>query len=73
MCEPLLLRREALTPGAFTLDAGILIAGSSPVNEPQLASRWLAFFAFAQAVHYGVWLKCIPEEDTSRSIVAAGG
>lgn len=34
----------------------------APVSDPDLAVRWVRFFAFAQAVHYGLWLRVVPEE-----------
>jgi hypothetical protein len=33
---------------------------------PDLGLRFVLFFAFAQSVHYGVWLRAVPEEDRAR-------
>jgi hypothetical protein len=35
-------------------------------RDPVWALRALAFFAFAQSLHYAVWLKLVPEEDRAR-------
>jgi hypothetical protein len=32
------------------------------VGEPW-CTRWVVTYAFAQAVHYGIWLRLVPEED----------
>src|SRR5207342_1597240 len=42
--------------------------GANALADPPscLALRFTGFFAFAQAVHYGVWLKLLPEEDRAR-------
>jgi hypothetical protein len=38
------------------------VAASSP-----LALRFVTFFAFAQTVHYAVWLRLVPEDDRPRA------
>lgn len=35
----------------------------APGLEAPWALRWVLLFAFAQSVHYGVWLRLIPEDD----------
>jgi hypothetical protein len=35
------------------------------VAEPW-ATRWVLSFAFAQAVHYGLWIRVVPDEDQRR-------
>jgi hypothetical protein len=64
--EPLLVRTHALVPGRYALDAFEFAATLSPVRDPIWALRWAIVFAFAQAVHYGVWLRSVPEEDRAR-------
>ncbi len=44
-----------------------LIPQLSVGNDPVLAVRMTLFFAFAQSVHYGVWLRLIPDEDRERT------
>ena len=61
--------------GAF--DASAQIGGSAPslremvpslsfVADPRLGMRLVLFFAFAQSVHYAVWVRLVPEEDRPR-------
>ncbi len=38
----------------------------APVTDGCLATALVMWFAFAQAVHYGVWLRLIPEDDRER-------
>jgi len=38
----------------------------SPVSSPSLAPRFVAFFAFAQSVHYAVWVRSVPDEARPR-------
>jgi hypothetical protein len=41
--------------------------GLAPLGvSEEIAARFVIFFAFAQAVHYTVWLRLIPEEDRER-------
>ncbi len=67
-----------------TLSAGWALGGMDGVwfaesLAPGLPSGWAArlviLFAFAQAVHYGVWVRLVPEEDrpqrTPRSFLAS--
>jgi hypothetical protein len=57
--------RHAAAPSAFapaTFDdvrATVVPAGFDPVH----ACRWLALFAFAQSVHYGAWLRVVPDAE----------
>ena len=39
----------------------------SPIARSPLASRFVLFFAFAQTVHYAVWLRLVPEDDRPRA------
>jgi hypothetical protein len=48
---------------------GVHLATLSPAwldAGPTVALRFVLFFAFAQSVHYGVWLRTVPEEDRAR-------
>ncbi len=38
----------------------------SPVADPTLGVRFVLAFAFAQSVHYAVWLRVLPEDDRPR-------
>lgn len=48
-------------PRATSLDEQILLL-APPGASPREAVRWVLFFAFAQSVHYGVWLRVIPDQ-----------
>jgi hypothetical protein len=39
----------------------------APIGQPVLALRLVLVFAFLQAVHYGVWLRLVPEDDRPRA------
>jgi hypothetical protein len=39
----------------------------APLSDPTWVLRLMLSFAFAQAVHYGVWLRLIPEDDRPRA------
>lgn len=43
------------------------VAALAPFASPSFGVRLVLLYAFAQAVHYGVWLRLIPEEDRPRS------
>lgn len=57
-------------PGFHTFARGLgwgpLIAELAPGVRGQLAGRLVLLFAFAQSVHYAVWLRLVPEEDRPR-------
>jgi len=42
------------------------LAALAPFAERSLGVRLVLLFAFAQAVHYAIWLRLIPEEDRPR-------
>jgi hypothetical protein len=42
------------------------LAELAPGLDPAVGTRWVVTFAYAQAVHYGLWLRVIPEEDRDR-------
>ena len=48
-----------------SLDVNALAAGIAPGGTLG-AFHVLLFFVFAQSVHYGVWLRLVPEEDRAR-------
>jgi hypothetical protein len=43
-----------------------MIGTLSLVADPALGMRFVLFFAFAQSVHYAVWVRLVPEEDRPR-------
>lgn len=51
-------------PGAPSLEDHF--ASLAPGLDPTWATRWVVAFAFAQAVHYGLWLRVMPEESRER-------
>ncbi len=57
-------RFAAALPAALQLDGHI--AALAPGAEPALAQRLVLLFAFAQSVHYGIWLRLMPEDDRPR-------
>jgi hypothetical protein len=38
----------------------------SPFRDPELSLRFVLFFAFAQSVHYAIWLRAVPDEARPR-------
>jgi hypothetical protein len=48
------------------LEPGPLVAAMGPVASPLWGVRLVTLFAFAQSVHYAVWLRLVPEEDRER-------
>lgn len=69
-----LVERGLLAAGGFFaprtgLDLGQLsyaLAAPWADAHPVFALRMVLFFAFAQSVHYGVWLRLVPEDDRGR-------
>jgi len=49
------------------LDAELLVETLAPVSDPVLSVRAVLVFAFAQSVHYAVWIRLVPEEDRPRT------
>ncbi|MBX3215504.1 MAG: hypothetical protein KF850_25930 [Labilithrix sp.] len=47
-------------------DAGALVDALAPLADPVLSVRAALVFAFAQSVHYAVWVRLVPEEDRPR-------
>ncbi len=59
------LRETADAFAGLTLD--VQMRSLSPVADPALSLRFVLFFAFAQSVHYAVWLRAVPEEARPRA------
>ena len=55
---------EVAGPAALPLDWQLTVL--TPGLSPVWALRLLLLYAYAQAVHYSVWLRLIPEEDRDR-------
>jgi hypothetical protein len=49
-------------PGSWASHVGTL----APFAGPEVGLRLVLLYAFAQSVHYGVWLRLVPEEDRPR-------
>lgn len=64
--EPVLRRAHGFVAPATGLDWSDLVVSLSPVADPVIGFRLVLWFAFAQSVHYGVWLRLIPEDDRVR-------
>lgn len=59
------LPSREITPFAgLTLD--VQMRSLSPFTDPELSTRFVLFFAFAQSVHYAVWLRAVPDEARPR-------
>jgi hypothetical protein len=52
----------ATGPGSWSAHVATL----APFATPAVGVRLVLLFAFAQSVHYGVWLRLVPEEDRPR-------
>lgn len=46
---------------------------TAPGTGPTAALRWVAAFAYAQSVHYGLWVRVIPEEARDRPSTRSWG
>jgi hypothetical protein len=67
--EQLVIGVGAVVVPRTGLDFGELVyALAAPWADahPLFALRMVLFFAFAQSVHYGVWLRLVPEDDRGR-------
>jgi hypothetical protein len=68
VAEPVLSALGAWTAPATGTSFGELVETLSPLEgHPVLALRLVLVFAFLQSVHYGVWLRLVPEEDRPRA------
>jgi hypothetical protein len=61
-----LLTHHALLRGPTSVPRGALFSGISGGLPTPWDARVVASFAFAQSVHYAVWLRWIPEDDRPR-------
>jgi len=52
--------------GRGFVDPSSLLSSVAPVRGAAWSTRLLLFFAFAQSMHYGVWLRLVPEQDRER-------
>jgi hypothetical protein len=59
--DPIVSGVPAIVSGTFSF-AHVAASVAPNVAEP-LAARLVLFFAFAQSVHYLVWLRLVPEDD----------
>ncbi len=64
--EPVTRLARGFVAPATGLDWHELVTTLSPVADPVIGFRLVLWFAFAQSVHYGVWLRMIPEDDRAR-------
>ncbi|MBX3220749.1 MAG: hypothetical protein KF795_09535 [Labilithrix sp.] len=46
--------------------ADALVGALAPLGDPVMAVRAVLAFAFAQSVHYAVWVRLVPEDDRPR-------
>lgn len=61
------LIRGLLLPSSLdSRDLHVLARSLTWTGNADLSLRIIAFFAMSQAVHYGIWLRLIPEEDRTR-------
>lgn len=51
---------------ATALGLDTIVAMIAPVGDPVLGARIVFLFVFAQAVHYVIWLRLVPEEARER-------
>jgi len=63
LLDPLVLRLSAATGSLAGLDTAYFLAALTPDGlDPALGGRLVLLFAFAQSVHYGIWIRMMPEE-----------
>jgi len=60
------LAMETLSVNPGGLDIYYHLASLSPGVPGMLGARLVLLFAFAQSVHYAVWVRLVPEEDRQR-------
>jgi hypothetical protein len=63
--EPILARTHGFT-SALPIDLGNLAFALAPTSGPTIALRLVLLYAFAQSMHYAVWLRLVPEDDRPR-------
>ena len=64
--DTLAARFASLAPPGAGLDHDTLARALSPIEDPAWSLRLVLAFAFAQSVHYGVWLRLIPDDERPR-------
>lgn len=64
--EPLLYQSGLFWSAPIGLDANVQVPWLAPELPGEWAVRLTLSFVFAQSVHYGIWLRMIPEEDRGR-------
>jgi hypothetical protein len=64
--DSLLLRTDGWNVSADGTDLYWQLAVYAPGAGITWGARFVLLFAFAQAMHYGVWLRLLPEEDRQR-------
>ena len=58
------LQRAAAPPAFAPTTLGDVLANVAPAGlDRARACRWVALFAFAQSVHYGAWLRVVPDAE----------
>jgi hypothetical protein len=63
--EPILSQARGFS-SSLPFDLGSLGGVLAPMASPTIALRLVLLYAFAQSVHYAVWLRLIPEDDRVR-------
>ncbi len=64
--EPVLTALHSWTAPRTGTSFDEFVATTTPLEDGVLAARLVLVFAFLQSVHYGVWLRLIPDEDRAR-------
>jgi hypothetical protein len=67
--DPILAATGGLIAPGTGLDIYRLSFGLAPEMPMVWAARLIVFFAFAQSIHYLVWLRLVPDEDRGRTTV----
>jgi hypothetical protein len=68
--DPLMARLGSLSRAPAELDLATLtrsLAAPWMASHPRFALRLTLVFAFAQSMHYAVWLRLLPEDDRGRA------
>jgi hypothetical protein len=65
LAEPVLRLTSGLA-SRLPFDLGITIDSIATGAPPALGLRLVLLYAFAQSVHYAVWLRLVPEDDRAR-------
>jgi hypothetical protein len=63
LAEPVMRATAGLTTPAAWPSFARHVASLAPVSSPTLGVRIVLLYAFAQAVHYAVWLRLVPTEE----------